>query len=111
MTRNVWKTAVLTALVSSLLALAAAGSASAAPTPGSALSAGKSAPVHARRAVAASERLIKPALFAVSFADPKYGWAVGAQGAIFRTKDGGRHWVRQYLHGPWHVEEMVFGSV
>jgi photosystem II stability/assembly factor-like uncharacterized protein len=108
MARIVGKVATLVAFVSLLLASSTAGFASAAPDVR--CPAGRSVPVPAGSA-ASAERVTRPALFAVSFADLRYGWAVGAQGAIFRTKDGGRHWVRQYLHGPWRVEEIVFGSV
>jgi photosystem II stability/assembly factor-like uncharacterized protein len=110
MTRTVGRIAAFAALMLPLLVLTGAGT-TAGALPGSILSADRGASVQARPAVAASARLIKPALNAVSFADLKSGWAVGAQGAIFRTKDGGRHWTRQYVHGPWFVDQAVFTSV
>jgi photosystem II stability/assembly factor-like uncharacterized protein len=111
MVRTARRIAALAALTLPLLALTMAGAAGAAPLRGTALSADRGATVQARPVVTASVRVSRPALDAVSFADLKSGWAVGAQGAILRTRDGGSHWVRQYVHGPWLVDPTVFTSV
>ena len=77
-------------------AAAAAASAPAASSP----SAGLAAP-----------RAAKVGLSAVSFASLKYGWAVGPQAAILRTRDGGRHWTRQYAQSKFLVDQTSFTSV
>ena len=56
-------------------------------------------------------RAAKVGLLAVSFASLKYGWAVGPQATILRTRDGGRHWSRQYAQSKFLVDQTVFTSV
>jgi photosystem II stability/assembly factor-like uncharacterized protein len=56
-------------------------------------------------------RAEKVGLSAVSFASLKYGWAVGPQATILRTKDGGRHWARQYAQDRFRVDDTFFTSV
>jgi photosystem II stability/assembly factor-like uncharacterized protein len=41
-------------------------------------------------------------LYAVSFADSLNGWVVGNQERIYRTRDGGISWVRQYANASGH---------
>ncbi len=59
----------------------------------------------------AAPRTAKVGLTAVSFASPRYGWAVGPQATILRTRDGGRHWTRQYAQSKFLVDQTVFTSV
>lgn len=63
------------------------------------------------QAVSTPSRAAKVGLNAVSFASPKYGWAVGPQATILRTKDGGRHWARQYAQSKFLVDETSFTAV
>ena len=37
----------------------------------------------------------------LDFADPQHGWAMGGQGQIIYTQDGGAHWTKQALACPW----------
>jgi photosystem II stability/assembly factor-like uncharacterized protein len=47
-------------------------------------------------------------LNAVSFADAEAGWAVGAGGAIFSTKDGGRTWRPQESGVDYDLSDVKF---
>jgi photosystem II stability/assembly factor-like uncharacterized protein len=55
----------------------------------------------------AREVPIASTLTAVSFADPKHGWAVGNWGAILRTEDGGETW--QLQRSDLHADIPLFG--
>ena len=50
---------------------------------------------------------IAATLTAVSFPDPKHGWAVGNWGAILRTQDGGDTW--QLQRSDLHADIPLFG--
>jgi hypothetical protein len=39
-----------------------------------------------------AQRQGSPGLNAIAFSDERHGWAVGEQGTILRTDDGGQHW-------------------
>jgi len=44
----------------------------------------------------------------VAFVDPDRGWAVGEHGAIWNTRDGGRHWVLQASGVTCRLESVCF---
>jgi len=93
-----------TAFIVVMLTVVAAGaSAAAAATSAPVVPSATSAP--------AAPRAAKVGLSAVSFASLKHGWAVGAQATILRTRDGGRHWTRQYAQSRFMVDQTNFTSV
>ena len=57
---------------------------------------------------AATPRL-NAALKAVYFIDPLRGWAVGEQGLVLSTTDGGQRWQAQSL-GDWPLSDVVFNK-
>jgi photosystem II stability/assembly factor-like uncharacterized protein len=72
------------------------------------------APVHQAPAVDGVTALHDDAaLYDVRFVDPDWGWAVGAQGVIWHTRDGGATWRRQAspstatLRGAWFVDRRI----
>lgn len=44
----------------------------------------------------------------VSFVDEKHGWAVGAQGRVFATRDGGRTWAAQKSNVTADLSDVKF---
>lgn len=49
-----------------------------------------------------------PSLRAVYFVDDNHGWAAGEIGAIVRTQDGGRTWVRQSAGSEADINDVYF---
>ena len=90
-------------LVAVMLILVVTGASSAAAATAPAVTSTPAAP--------AAPRVAKVGLSAVSFASLKYGWAVGPQATILRTRDGGRHWTRQYAQSKFMVDQTNFTSV
>lgn len=52
---------------------------------------------------------LNAALKAVYFIDPQRGWAVGEQGLVLSTVDGGQRWQAQSL-GDWPLSDVVFNT-
>ncbi len=44
-----------------------------------------------------------PDLYSIEFADEKNGWAAGAAGAIYATRDGGESWELQRINAPFQL--------
>ena len=50
-------------------------------------------------------------LYAVSFVDDSYGWAVGSGGTILATSNGGATWSRQISHTTYTLETVTATSL
>ncbi|NLF72857.1 MAG: hypothetical protein GX575_27795 [Candidatus Anammoximicrobium sp.] len=78
---------------------------------------GCAASSHAQGVPCPQEFLRDAELCDVRFIDPDRGWAVGDRGAIWRTEDGGRHWVLQdstvtcRLESVWFLDDQVGWAV
>jgi photosystem II stability/assembly factor-like uncharacterized protein len=47
-------------------------------------------------------------LFDVKFVDAQEGWAVGGEGTIIHTTDGGGHWSSERSGTPHQLERVFF---